>query len=50
MIKTTMHTYSHVIAGMQEEAAERLQRLLFDPTPIALSSEGENAEINRKDG
>ena len=34
--KTTMDTYSHVIPGMQEEAAGRLQRLLFGPTPIAL--------------
>jgi hypothetical protein len=50
MIKTTMDTYSHVIPGMQEEAAERLQRFLFGPTPVALSSAGENAEKNGKDG
>jgi hypothetical protein len=29
-----MDTYSHVIPGMQEEAAGRLQRLLFGPTPV----------------
>jgi integrase len=45
-IKTTMDTYSHLILGMQEEAAERLQRLLFGSTPVALPSEGENAEKN----
>ncbi len=45
-IKTTMDTYSHVIPGMQEEAAERLQRLLFGSTPVTLPSEGENAEKN----
>jgi hypothetical protein len=42
-IKTTMDTYSHVIPGMQEEAAGRLQRLLFGPTPVALPSDNENA-------
>jgi integrase len=46
-IKTTMDTYSHVIPGMQEEAAGRLQRLLFGPTPVALPSDDENA--NRSD-
>jgi hypothetical protein len=46
-IKTTMDTYSHVIPGMQEEAAGRLQRLLFGPTPVTLPSDNENA--NRSD-
>jgi integrase len=45
-IKTTMDTYSHVIPGMQEEAADRLQRLLFGSTPVTLPSERENAEKN----
>ena len=49
-IKTTMDPYSHVIPGMQEEAAERLQRLLFGPTPVTLPSEEENAEKNGRDG
>jgi hypothetical protein len=47
--KTTMDTYSHVIPGMQEEAAGRLQRLLFGPTPIALPSEDENASQNNEE-
>ena len=47
--KTTMDTYSHVILGMQEEAAGRLQRLLFGPTPIALPSEDENASQNNEE-
>jgi integrase len=47
-IKTTMDTYSHVIPGMQEEAAERLQRLLFGSTPVALPSDEENAEKDRR--
>jgi integrase len=47
-IRTTMDTYSHVIPGMQEEAADRLQRLLFGPTPVALPSEQGNAEKNRR--
>ena len=47
-IKITMDTYSHVIPGMQEEAAERLQRLLFGSTPVTLPSEGENAEKNAR--
>ena len=42
-----MDTYSHVIPGMQDEAAERLQRLLFGATPVVLPSEEENAEKNR---
>jgi integrase len=46
-IKTTMDTYSHVIPGMQEEAAERLQRLLSGPTPVTLPSDTGNAETNR---
>ena len=45
-IKTTMDTYSHVIPGMQEEAAGRLQRLLFGPTPVTLPSDDENASQN----
>jgi integrase len=46
-IKTTMDTYSHVIPGMQEEAAGRLQRLLFgSTTSVALPSEEENDEKN----
>jgi len=45
-IKTTMDTYSHVIPGMQEEAAGRLQRLLFDPTPVTFPSVDENASRN----
>jgi len=49
-IKTTMDTYSHVIPGMQEEAAERLQRLLFDSTPVTLPSEAENVEKNERSG
>jgi hypothetical protein len=49
-IKTTMDTYSHVIPGMQEEAAERLQRLLFGSTPVTLPSEAENAENNGRSG
>jgi hypothetical protein len=47
MIKTTMDTYSHVIAGVQEEGAERLLQLLFGPTPVALPSDVENAGENR---
>jgi hypothetical protein len=47
-IKTTMGTCSHVIPGMHEEAAERLQGLLFcSTTPVALRSEEENAEKDR---
>ena len=49
-IKTTMDTYSHVIPGMQEEAAGRLQRLLFGPTPVTLPSDTESAETNRDVG
>ena len=49
-IKTTMDTYSHVIPGMQEEATERLQQLLFGSAPVTLPSKGENAEKNGKDG
>jgi integrase len=49
-IKTTMDTYSHVIPGMQEEAAGRLQRLLFGSTPVALPSEEEYAEKNEGSG
>ena len=45
-IKTTMDTYSHVIPGMQEEAAGRLQQLLFGSTPVTLPSEGENTGKN----
>jgi hypothetical protein len=45
-----MDTYSHVIPGMQEEAAGRLQRLLFGSTPVTLPSEEENVEKNGKDG
>jgi hypothetical protein len=45
-IKTTMDTYSHVIPGMQEEAAGRLQRLLFGPTPVTFPSADENARRN----
>ena len=45
-IKTTMDTYSHVIPGMQEEAAGRLQRLLFGPTPVTFPSDDENASRN----
>ena len=48
-VKTTMDTYSHVIPGMQEEAAERLQRLLFGSTPVTLPSEGENIDKNGRD-
>ena len=48
-IKTTMDTYSHVIPGMQEEAAGRLQRLLFGPTPVALPSDDENASWNNEE-
>ena len=44
--KTTMDTYSHVIPGMQEEAAGRLQRLLFGPTPVTFPSDDENASRN----
>jgi len=44
-----MDTYSHVIPGMQEEAAERLQRLLFGSTPVTLPSEGENIDKNGRD-
>jgi hypothetical protein len=43
-----MDTYSHVIPGMQEEATERLQLLLFGFTPVTLPSEGGNAEKNGK--
>jgi Phage integrase family len=32
-IKTTMDTYSHMIPEMQEEAADRLQRLLLALLP-----------------
>jgi integrase len=49
-IKTTMDTYSHVIPGMQEEAAERLQWLLFGSAPVTLSSEGESTEENARGG
>ena len=35
---------------MQEEAAGRLQRLLFGSTPVTLPSEEENVEKNGKDG
>jgi integrase len=49
-IKTTMDTYSHVIPGMQEEVAERLQQLLFGSTSVTLPSEEENAEKNGRDG
>ena len=45
-IKTTMDTYSHVIPGMQEEAADRLQQFLFGSTPVKLPSEEENIEKN----
>jgi hypothetical protein len=45
-----MDTYSHVIPGMQEEAAERLQWLLFGSAPVALPSEGESAEENGRGG
>jgi hypothetical protein len=45
-----MDTYSHVIPGMQEEAAGRLQRLLFGSTPVALPSEEEYAEKNEGSG
>lgn len=36
--------------GMQEEAAERLGRLLFGSTPVTLPSEEENAEKNGRNG
>jgi hypothetical protein len=49
-VKTTMDTYSHVIPGMQEEAAERVQRLLFGSIPVMLLSEEENPEKNGRDG
>src|SRR5918997_1584398 len=49
-IKTTMDTYSHVVPGMQEEAAERLQRLLFGSTPVTLPSDAENVEKNERSG
>jgi len=48
-IKTTMDTYSHIIPGMQEEAAGRLQRLLFGPTPVALPSDDENVSLNNEE-
>ena len=44
-----MDTYSHVIPGMQEEAAGRLQRLLFGPTPVAFPSADENASQNNEE-
>src|SRR5215203_3405765 len=44
-----MDTYSHVIPGVQEEAAGRLQRLLFSPTPVALPSDDENASRNNEE-
>src|SRR5215216_2593700 len=40
-IKTTMDTYSHVIPGMQKDAARRLSGLLFGPEPVLSPSNGE---------
>lgn len=34
-IKTTLDTYSHVLPGMQKEAAEKLDGLLYSTTPEA---------------
>jgi integrase len=58
-IKTTMDTYSHVIPGMQEDAARRLSGLLFGSEPVSSPSNGEGggldddkkqAEISRLQG
>jgi integrase len=46
-IKTTMDTYSHVIPGMQEAAAKRLQGILFGSTPVTLPSDGDNGAAAR---
>ena len=40
-IRTTMGTYSHVNAGMQEDAARRLSGLLFGSEPVTLPSNGQ---------
>jgi hypothetical protein len=45
-IKTTMDTYSHVIPGMQEDAARRLSGLLFGPEPVMSPSNGEDREAD----
>ena len=42
-----MDTYSHVIPGMQEAAAKRLQGILFGSTPVTLPSDGENGAAAR---
>ena len=44
-----MDTYQHVIPGMQEEAAVRLQNLLFDPTPVTFPPDDENASRNNEE-
>src|SRR4028118_139451 len=46
--KTTVDTYSHVIPGMQEEAAGRLRRLRFGPIPIGRPSEAENGSQHKQ--
>jgi integrase len=43
-IKTTMDTYSHVIPGMQEDAARRLSGLLFGAEPVTFPSNSEIME------
>ncbi len=44
-ISLTLNTYSHVLPGMQEDAAEKIDVLL---TPIEVSKELEKAKVSLK--